>query len=139
MLIAAACMAGGVALFGGVVLTLSLVPHRVSAAAVDLPWLVVVAATLVLIGAFDNVAGIFRTTMMQSATPDEMRGRLQGLYTLVLTAGPRLGDVFAGFVAAAGVLWWPPLIGAAVIGIVLAGIARLRPALRAYDAEDPVP
>ena len=139
MLIAAGCMAAGVALFGGVVLALSLVPHHVSARSVDLPWLIAIVVTLVIVGASDNIAGIFRTTMMQSATPDEVRGRLQGLYTLVLTAGPRLGDVFAGFVAAAGVLWWPPLIGAAVIGVVLAGIARLRPAFRSYDAEEPVP
>jgi MFS family permease len=139
MLIAAACMAGGVAVFGALVLTLSLVPHGVSADRVDLPWLVAVAAALVLVGAADNVAGIFRTTMMQSAAPDEVRGRLQGLYTLVLTAGPRLGDVFAGFVAAAGVLWWPPLAGAVIIGIVLAAIVRARPAFRDYDAQEPVP
>lgn len=139
MLVAAACMAGGVALFGGIVLALSIVPHHVSARLVDLPWLVAVSAALVLVGAADNVAGIFRTTMMQSATPDEVRGRLQGLYTLVLTAGPRLGDVFAGFVAATGVLWWPPLIGAVLIWAVLVGIARLRPGFRRYDAEEPVP
>ena len=139
MLIAAACMAGGVAIFGIVVLVLSVLPHHVSARAVDLPWLLAICASLVIIGASDNIAGIFRTTMMQSATPDQVRGRLQGLFTLVLTAGPRLGDVFAGFVAAAGVLWWPPLIGAVLIGIVLIGIARLRPAFRAYDAVEPVP
>ncbi|GAA2075246.1 MFS transporter [Pseudolysinimonas kribbensis] len=139
MLIAAGCMASGVAVFGALVLTLSLLPHDADAHHVDLPWLIGLATALVLVGAADNIAGIFRTTMMQSAAPDEMRGRLQGLYTLVLTAGPRVGDVFAGFVAAAGALWWPPLLGAVVIGIVLVAIARLRPAFRQYDAREPVP
>jgi hypothetical protein len=37
------------------------------------------------------------------------------------------------------VLWWPPLLGAAAIGIVLLGIVRRRPGFRQYDALEPVP
>ncbi|WP_368497650.1 MFS transporter [Herbiconiux sp. A18JL235] len=106
---------------------------------VDIGALLALCAVLAVAGAADNVAGIFRTTMMQSATPDAMRGRLQGLFTLVLTAGPRLGDVFAGFLAALGALWFPPLLGAVLIGAVVAAYLRTRPAFRAYDAEDPTP
>jgi MFS family permease len=105
---------------------------------VDVGALVALCAVLALAGAADNIAVIFRTTMMQSATPDAMRGRLQGLYTLVLTAGPRLGDVFAGFLAALGALWFPPLLGAVLIGGVVFAYLRSRPAFRAYDAQEPL-
>ncbi|MDO9397250.1 MAG: MFS transporter [Herbiconiux sp.] len=105
---------------------------------IDVGALLALCGILAVAGAADNVAGIFRTTMMQAATPDAMRGRLQGLYTLVLTAGPRLGDVFAGFLAALGALWFPPLLGAVLIGAVVLAYHRARPAFRTYDAEEPV-
>ncbi len=55
---------------------------------------------LAVAGAADNVSAVFRTTMLQSAVPDEYRGRLQGVFTTVVAGGPRLGDVEAGAVAA---------------------------------------
>ena len=106
---------------------------------VNLPALVAFVVALLLAGAADNVAGIFRTTMMQSATPDEMRGRLQGLFTLVLTAGPRLGDVYAGFVAAATMLWLPPLLGGGIILAVTVLLYATRASFRVYDGRNPVP
>lgn len=42
---------------------------------------------------------VFRSTMMQTATPDGMRGRLQGVFIVVVAGGPRLGDFLAGTVA----------------------------------------
>lgn len=47
---------------------------------------------LALAGAADTVSMVFRNTMMQVAAPDEMRGRLQGVFIVVVTGGPRLGD-----------------------------------------------
>jgi MFS family permease len=132
-------MSLGIAIFGLLVLVLGTMPHTVRDDRVNLPALIALCAVLMVIGAADNVAGIFRTTMMQSATPDEMRGRLQGLFTLVLTAGPRLGDVYAGFLAAALALWWPPLLGAALILTVVAICYRTRESFRHYDALDPIP
>jgi MFS family permease len=90
-------------------------------------------------GGADNVTGIFRTTMLQSAAPDEVRGRLQGLFTLVLTAGPRVGDVVVGVIVAIGALWWPPLIGGVVVIIATALLYGSRPRFRQYDALEPVP
>lgn len=105
----------------------------------DLVILVSLGGVLVLAGVAENLAGIFRTTMMQSATPDLVRGRLQGLYTLVLTAGPRVGDLFAGTVAALVALWFPSLVGGVLIAVVALAVLRLRPAFRQYDAREPVP
>jgi hypothetical protein len=68
-----------------------------------------------------------------------MRGRLQGLFTLVLTAGPRAGDVYAGFLAAASALWVPAVLGGALIVGTAGVLARTRPGFRHYDALEPVP
>jgi len=124
-----------VALFGILLLLLPGAPES----GVNLPALLSLAAALALAGAADNVAGVFRTTMMQSATPDEMRGRLQGIFTLVLTAGPRLGDVYAGFVAALVALWFPPLLGAVLLAAFVGALYAARCSFRDYDAEHPIP
>jgi len=105
----------------------------------DLVALVALCVAIALAGGADNVAGIFRTTMMQQATPDSMRGRLQGLFTLVLTAGPRVGDVYAGFLAAAAALWVPAVLGGALIVGTAGVLSRTRPEFRRYDALEPVP
>ncbi len=128
-----------VALLGAATLWLEHAGREVSEHSADVPALILLCSLTALIGAADNVAGIFRTTMMQSATPDQFRGRLQGIYTLVLSAGPRLGDTYIGFVAAAATLWFPQLLGALLI-LLIAGIyMRLRPGFREYDGENPVP
>ncbi|WP_415950579.1 MFS transporter [Streptomyces sp. KLOTTS4A1] len=54
---------------------------------------------LALAGASDTISMVFRSTMLQAATPDEMRGRLQGVFIVVVAGGPRLGDFLAGSVA----------------------------------------
>jgi hypothetical protein len=51
---------------------------------------------LALSGAFDMVSATFRSTILQVAAPDEMRGRLQGVFVVVVAGGPRLGDLAAG-------------------------------------------
>ncbi|MFI6145559.1 MFS transporter [Streptomyces sp. NPDC051109] len=54
---------------------------------------------LALAGCADTISMVFRSTMMQAATPDEMRGRLQGVFIVVVAGGPRLGDFLAGTAA----------------------------------------
>lgn len=101
--------------------------------------LVILCLSLVLVGAADNITGIYRTTMMQSATPDALRGRLQGINTLVLTAGPRAGDVYAGLLAAGGILWLPPLLGGALIVVITLISIRFNRGFHTYDATEPTP
>jgi MFS family permease len=62
-------------------------------------WLVVLL--LGVGGAADLVSSVFRQTILQTYAPDEMRGRLQGVFTVVVAGGPRLGDLRAGVTAAA--------------------------------------
>src|SRR6478735_4315543 len=108
----------------------------------DTPNLVLIAlACLVLAvsGAADNISSIFRNTMVQSAVPDTIRGRLQGIFIVVVTGGPRLGALYAGTLATLTALWFPPLLGGFIIIGLVATLVRLTPRFRAYDAENPVP
>lgn len=56
---------------------------------------------LALAGMADMVSAVFRSAIMLNATPDEMRGRLSGVFLVVVAGGPRLGDMESGGMAAA--------------------------------------
>lgn len=56
---------------------------------------------LAIAGAGDVVSNVFRSTILQLAVPDAMRGRLTSFKSLLAGVGPRLGDAEAGAVAAA--------------------------------------
>jgi MFS family permease len=62
-------------------------------------WLAV--GLLAVAGAADLVSAVYRQTILQTYAPDEMRGRMQGVFIAVVAGGPRLGDVRAGATAAA--------------------------------------
>lgn len=89
-------------------------------------------AFLALGGAADMVSAAFRSTILQEVASDELRGRLQGVFIVVVGGGPRLADALHGAAAAAvgttvaatggGVL--------VVIGVLLAALAA--PAFLGY-------
>ena len=97
----------------------------------SLAWAVVFLA---LAGAADMVSMVFRNSMAQTASTDEMRGRMQGVYTVVVTGGPRLADIAHGVVgASAGTT--VAVTGGGVLVVVLAIIACvLLPAFWRYQA-----
>ncbi|CAM5686377.1 MFS transporter [Streptomyces canus] len=80
--------------------------------------------------------GVFRKTVLQSAVPDGMRGRLQGIDTVVAVGGPRLGDLLHGTVGAAlGVTW--TVTGGGVLTVVVAlALLLLFPGFRRHRAPD---
>jgi MFS family permease len=90
-------------------------------------------------GAADEVSAIFRGTMLSVAVPDGMRGRLQGIFTVVVTGGPRIGDLYAGLLTTLVALWFPPVLGGIVIVMLVAVIVRGVRAFRSYDALHPTP
>ena len=96
-------------------------------------------ALLALAGAADMVSAIFRNTILQVATPDALRGRLQGVFIVVVTGGPRLGDVEAGSVAGAFGSQVSVVSGgvACVAGVGL--LAAAFPSFARYDARHPAP
>jgi MFS family permease len=90
-------------------------------------------------GAADMVSSVYRNTILQVATPDEMRGRLQGVFIVVVAGGPRLGDFVSGSVASLTTERLAIIVGglACIAGVVLLGL-RYRGFAR-YDARHPVP
>jgi MFS family permease len=96
---------------------------------------------LAIAGAADVISAIFRSTITQVSVPDRLRGRLQAIFTLVVTGGPRLGDFEAGLVARA----FTPMISVVSGGVACivgaAAVARLYPKLWSYrtDAQPDVP
>jgi MFS family permease len=94
---------------------------------------------LALSGAADAVSSVFRSTILQSATPDSMRGRLQGVFIVVVAGGPRLGDLVAG---SGGSLLGEPaaaIAGGLACVLAVAGLARWQPRFARYDAAHPEP
>jgi MFS family permease len=63
-------------------------------------FLVVAVLLLALGGAADMASAAFRTSMLQSAATDAVRGRLQGIFIVVVAGGPRVADVTHGAAAA---------------------------------------
>lgn len=114
-------------------------PAGVDADHVNAPMIIAACAALAVAGAADNVSAIYRSTMLQAAVPDAVRGRLQGIFIVVVAGGPRIGALYAGTLATITTLWVPPLIGGILIVAIVATLTRLHPRFRAYDAEDPVP
>jgi hypothetical protein len=89
---------------------------------------------LAVAGAADVISAVFRNTILQLSVPENLRGRLFGIHILVVTGGPRLGDLEAGLVATA---FTPAIsvVSGGLLCIVGAGlVAWLVPSLRRYHA-----
>ncbi|TQM67374.1 putative MFS family arabinose efflux permease [Actinomadura hallensis] len=118
----------------GVALVASIVVWGLAVAAAGLSGRLWLAVLLLAVGgAADLVSAVFRQSMLQTYAPDEMRGRLQGVFTVVVAGGPRLGDVRAGATAslAGATASW---VGGGLACAVLVVIAALAvPALLRYD------
>ena len=67
----------------------------------QLPMLVTALAMLVIGGAADMASSAFRNAMIMTAATDDVRGRLQGVFIVVVAGGPRIADVVHGAAAAA--------------------------------------
>jgi MFS family permease len=66
-------------------------PNRVDADHANIPMIVAACVALAIGGAADNVSAIYRSPMLQAAVPDAVRGRLQGIFIVVVAGGPRIG------------------------------------------------
>lgn len=90
---------------------------------------------LALGGAADLMSMVFRQSILQTVVTDELKGRMQGVFTVVVAGGPRLADLVHGLggaaigtratITAGGVL--------VVVGMIL--VAVMVPQYRDYRAE----
>lgn len=92
---------------------------------------------LAVAGAADMVSGVFRSTILLTAAPDELRGRLQGVFFVVVAGGPRLGDVESGSAASLVGLGPAAWSGGLLCLAGLAALAMAVPAFARYDATPP--
>jgi MFS family permease len=95
-------------------------------------WLPLSFAMLLLTGACDNVSVVLRQSLMQTHTPDSLRGRVFAVQNIFISCSNQLGAVESGWTAA----WFGPVIsvvggGMATIAIV-AGFAARSAALRKW-------
>jgi MFS transporter, ENTS family, enterobactin (siderophore) exporter len=87
-------------------------------------------AFLAAAGMSDMISEILRNALLQIYAPDELRGRLSGLYLAQVSTAPALGNTEAGIVAQLSTLTISVVSGglACVVGALLLG--ALIPALR---------
>ncbi|MDR7383452.1 MFS transporter [Promicromonospora iranensis] len=103
-------------------------------------WAVVVAGiALALAGGSDSVSSVFRQSILQTATPDHMRGRLQGVFIVVVAGGPRLGEMVLGVEATWFGEGWAAVVGGLTCLVLLWVIVRLTSRFWRYDARYPEP
>ncbi|HEY8763055.1 MAG TPA: MFS transporter [Solirubrobacteraceae bacterium] len=93
---------------------------------------------LAVAGFADGISAVCRSTINQTVTPDDLRGRMSAVYNLVVTGGPRLGDVESGLVAGLTSATTSVLTGglACILGAVAVVVGF--PALERFDG-GPVP
>jgi MFS family permease len=113
----------------GVAVALSGLAHQL--------WLVVLL--LAVAGAADLVSAVYRQTILQTYAPDEMRGRMQGVFIAVVAGGPRLGDVRAGATAAATSPTFSWVAGGAACAVVVLIAGRMVRSFWRYDTSSPQP
>jgi MFS family permease len=92
---------------------------------------------LAVAGAADMVSAVFRQTILQLEVPDSLRGRMSAFNSMVVTTGPRLGDLEAGAVAA---LFSPvvAVVSGGVLTVVGIGVlAAATSTLRSYRRRPP--
>ena len=90
-------------------------------------------------GTADSLSGVFRGSILQSATPDHLRGRLQGVFVVVVAGGPRLGELITGG-ASVGLGEGPTLLAGGVLCMLgVSALMRWQPGFLRYDARNPTP
>jgi MFS family permease len=96
----------------------------------------IAAVLLAVAGAADSVSAVCRSTINQSVTPDHMRGRMSAVFSLVVTGGPRLGDIESGAVAGAAGVRFSVVSGGLACVAGVAAIVMAFPELARYDADE---
>jgi MFS family permease len=98
----------------------------------DSLWLAVLF--LALGGGADLVSMVYRSSILQAAATDEMRGRIQGVFTVVVAGGPRLADTLHGLAGAALGTRPAVMIGGVLVVLAAALSAVALPAFWKYKA-----
>ncbi|MEO5709457.1 MAG: MFS transporter [Nocardioidaceae bacterium] len=97
----------------------------------------VALACLAVAGAADTVTVVSRTSIVQHAVPDGLRGRVNALDYLVGVSGPQLGNARAGLVASYTSGATSALLGGLASFLAVVAVAVLTPSLRGHRPPAP--
>ncbi len=102
--------------------------------------LVVAVLALMVGGAADMASAAFRSSMLQSAAADDVRGRLQGVFIVVVVGGPRVADVLHGAAAAVIGPALTAFLGGVLVLVLVTVAVALAPVFWRYrvGASEPV-
>ncbi|MBL1111698.1 MFS transporter [Streptomyces sp. 110] len=89
-------------------------------------------AFLALAGVADMVSMVFRGTILQAAATDDMRGRMQGVFTVVVAGGPRIADLLHGTAGSLLGARAAVAAGGLLVAVSTLGLAVAVPAFRRY-------
>jgi MFS family permease len=94
------------------------------------------AVLLLVSGMFDGVSVVIRSTILQLATPDAMRGRVSSVNSLFISSSNELGAFYSGAMARLLGLVPSVVVGGITTIAVVAGTAWRAPRLRRLDLRE---
>ena len=103
------------------------------------PWFILSLVAVGLLGLLDSLQATPRNAVIQSVTPDEVRGRVSSFQSMLTNGVPSLGQTWSGVLAAA---LGPPaalIVGASACAGLVVTIAARRPDLRARELGSEAP
>jgi MFS family permease len=95
-------------------------------------WFALALAVMAVAGASDVISAVLRNSIVQTATPDPVRGRVSALHVLSAGGGPRVGDARAALMAEAVGVQASMVIGGVIALAGVAFVARIFPELARY-------
>lgn len=96
------------------------------------PMLVASFVALMVGGAADMASAAFRQSMLLSAADDSVRGRLQGVFIVVVSGGPRIADTLHGYAAGLFGTAWTTGGGGLLVIVLAIAVAVMVPAFWRY-------
>lgn len=94
---------------------------------VAVAWFPFALLCLAVLGFSMTAGGIATQQVVQFAVPDEMRGRVLGLFGMMFRSGPALGALVMGRIGDAVGLTWPILVGACIgLAVFVFAMSRRR-------------
>jgi len=92
---------------------------------------------LAIAGAADVFSAVLRSSVVQLATPDELRGRVSAIHLLVVISGPRAGDIESAAVASVIGAQLSAISGGVLCLLGVLVVARAFPELDRHMAASP--
>jgi MFS family permease len=91
------------------------------------------AVLLACAGAADSVSAVCRSTINQMVTTDVMRARMSSVFIVVVTSGPRLGDIESGTIASLVSATFSVISGGLACVLGVGAIVLAFPELASFD------